>query len=50
MRASIRMDTIVASVTGRVCREHSQSRKGCDFRDNNRVGIDSYFDEADMNG
>jgi len=41
------METTVASGLSCVCR-HCLGREGRDFRDN-RVGLDSYFDEADMN-
>jgi hypothetical protein len=52
MRASTGMDTIVASGSGPRKQTHCWVAIGgfgdCDFRDN-RVGRDSYFDEADMN-
>jgi hypothetical protein len=41
------MDTIVASSLGHVD-EAFLGRGLRDFRDNNRDGKDSYFDEADM--
>jgi hypothetical protein len=51
-RVSRRMETSVASGSGHICRQIAWiaigSFEDCDFRDN-RVGLDSYFDEADMN-
>ena len=41
------METTVASDLSCVCR-HCLGREVCDFGDNNKVGTDSYFDEADM--
>jgi hypothetical protein len=42
------MGMTVVSGLDQVCR-HCLGREVCDFRDNNKIGKDSYFDEADMN-
>jgi hypothetical protein len=49
MKASTGTGTTVASRTG--CARTGTAffaLEECDFRDNNKVGDDSYFDEADL--